>query len=60
MPSPTSRRSKILPNCGLKLTDHDIEEIIKKMRDKEKLLRLFMRLVEEIGTDTLKKLLISH
>lgn len=48
------------PNCGLKLTDHDMEDTIKKMKDKEKLLRLLMRLAEEVGVDTLKELLISR
>ena len=52
--------AKFCPNCGLKLVDLDVEELIKKKKDKEKLLRLMIRLIEEVGAEGLKELLVSH
>lgn len=48
------------PYCGLRLVDYDIEEVIRKTKDKEKLLRLAMLLVEKAGAEPLKELLVSR
>lgn len=48
------------PYCGLRLVEHNIEEIIRKTKDKEKLLKLAMLLIEKAGTEPLKELLVSH
>lgn len=52
--------AKFCPYCGLRLVDHDFEEVIRKTKDKEKLLRLAMLLVEKAGAESLKELLVSH
>jgi len=52
--------AKFCPNCGLKLVDLDVEELIRKKKNKEKLLKLVLRLVEEVGAEGLKELLVSH
>ena len=52
--------AKFCPNCGLKLMGLDIEEEIRKKQDKEKLLKLLIRLVEEVGAEGLKELLVSQ
>ncbi len=50
--------ARYCPGCGLKLTQ-DIQEVIKINKDKEKLKKYLLRLLEEIGVEGLKELLLS-
>jgi RNA polymerase subunit RPABC4/transcription elongation factor Spt4 len=52
--------AKYCPYCGLKLTDHDMGKIIQTRKDKEQLRRQLLKLIEELGVDALKELLVSH
>ena len=48
------------PYCGLRLHVENMDEALRKKKNKEEILKLILELIEEIGADGLKKLLISR
>jgi len=53
------RDAKFCPYCGLRLEMYDLEQNIKRRKRKQKILELLLELVEELGVDHLKELLLS-
>ena len=47
------------PYCGLRLSSETMDEALRKKKDKEEMLRLVLELIEEVGVDSLKKLLVT-
>ena len=51
--------AKFCPYCGLRLEIYDLEQNLKRRERKQKILELLLELVEELGVDHLKELLLS-
>ncbi len=54
------RDAKFCPYCGLRLELYNLEQDLKRRERKQRILELLVELVDELGIDGLKELLISN